>query len=63
MGALVPWELLAWPPPTTGSREPQRHRHHQVVMLTLAETGKDKKLSSRAQKLATARRVVRGRHP
>ncbi len=32
-------------------------------MLTLAEAGIDKKLSSRAQKLATARRVVRGRHP
>ena len=41
----------------------QRHRQHEVVMLTLAEAGIDKKLSSRAQKLATARRVVRGRHP
>ncbi len=45
--------------------KPRRHRQHEVVMLTLmlADAGIDKKLSSRVQKLATARRVVRGRHP
>ncbi len=32
---LVPWELLAWPTPTTGPPEPHRQRQHkhEVVML------------------------------
>ena len=58
---LVPWEFLAWPTPTTAPPEPphrQRHRQHEVVMLTLAEAGINKKLSSRAQKLAAVRRVA-----
>ena len=38
---LVPRKLLAWPTPTTDSREPhrQRHRQREVIMPTLTETG------------------------
>ncbi len=56
---LVPWEFLAWPTPTTGPPEP--HRHHQVIVPTLADAGIDKKLSSRAQKLAAILEHIRKR--
>ena len=52
MGAR-PWcpgSSLRGPRQQPASREP--HRHHQVIAPTLAEAGIDKKLSSRAKKLA-----------
>ena len=52
MGAR-PWcpgSYLRGPRQQPAPREP--HRHHRVIMPTLAEAGTDKKLSSRAQKLA-----------